>query len=141
VPNLLPHLTQLVLLDRGQAGVIAYYLDAEQQGVLLLDPDAGQRMSLAESLALVPVEALLKKLDKLVTRDQAPAPCKPRPHRLKVPYAEMVAVRLYYARMLASAGAYPEHRDVLASVLGRFHAPSLALERYIALPSPTIYTR
>ena len=131
----------LVLLDRGQAGLVAYYLDAEQLGVLFREPNQGQLMSMAESLALAPAEALLKKLDKLVARDQKPAPKKPRPHRLKVTYAEMVAVRLYYARMLASAGAYPEHRDVLATVLGRFHAPSLALERYIALPSPTTYTR
>jgi hypothetical protein len=134
-------MTLLVLLDRGQAGPMAYYLDAEQLGVLLLDHDQGQRMSLAESLALAPVESLLKKLDKLAARDQQPAPKKPRPHKFKVTYAEMVAVRLYYARMLASAGAWPEHRDVLATVLGRFHGPSLALEHYIELPSPTIYTR
>ena len=137
----LPLLTKDVLLDRHQAAHVAYYLGAEQAAVVYLNPDEKQRMSALETLSLAPLKKLLQKLDRLAWLDERPAPKKARPHKLKVKAAEMVVVRLYYARMLASAAADPDTALILAEALGRFHQPSLSLERHIDLPDPTRYTR
>lgn len=133
----LPHLSQLVLLDRHMAGVVHAYLQGEQRSLLRRDPAQGQRLSTIEALALAPLERLLRRLGRLQERDQLPAPRKARPHKLRVDYAEMVSVRYFYPRMLASAAAQPANHLVLATALGRFHQPSLSLESHIRLARPT----
>ena len=135
----LPHLTQLVLLDRHMPRVVHHYLGMEQRALLKRDPTQGQRLSTVDALALAPIQRLLQRLATLQLRDEWPAPKKPRPHRLKVDYAEMTAVRFYYARMLASAACHPDSHCLLATALGRFHQPSLNLESHVRLASPTFY--
>lgn len=133
----LPHLTQHVLLDRGMARVAARYLLAVQRELLCRDPHAGHLLSTAEALSLKPLNSLIRRLEKLSERDLGPAPKKHKPRLLRVEYDEMATLRLYYGRMLASAACTPENHDQLATVLGRFHQPSLNLETHIRLPSPT----
>jgi hypothetical protein len=133
----LPHLTQHVLLDRGMARVVTYYLLAVQRELLCRNPDAKQLLSTAEALSLKPLSSLIRRVEKLSERDFSPAPKKPKPYLLRVEYDEMATVRLYYGRMLASAACTPENHTQLATVLGRFHQPSLNLETHIRLPAPT----
>jgi hypothetical protein len=130
---------QTVRLDRGMASVVHAYLEAEQRAVLARfdQRHRGQRLSTIEALSLVPLAKLLQQLAKLITRDQKPPPKKPRPHQLQLAYPEMTTLRVYYARMLASAACHPESHVVLATVLGRFHQPSLSLESHIALAPVT----
>jgi hypothetical protein len=134
-------LNQLVLLDRGQAWLVHMALQSVQRELLRRDPDQGQRLSTAEALSLRPLGALLKRLDQLRQRDRVPlkpaTPGRkqrpPKPHRLRLPYDQLTTVRLFYARMLANAAASPDLHNVLATVLGRFHQPSLSLETHINL--------
>lgn len=141
------HLRQIVLLDRGMACQLHQPLENIQRELLGRDPHIGQRWTPEEALSLKPLAKLLKRLHTLSLRDLAPLRrpmpyCRqkvrpPRPHSLKVEYDEMTTVRLYYARLLASASYDPEAYDFLATVLGRFHQRSLNLESHIRLPSPT----
>jgi hypothetical protein len=104
----LPHLTQDVLLDRGMAWPLVYYLAAEQRALLRRDPTQGQRLTTTEALSLAPLAKLLKQLERLHERDKRPAPKKPRPHKLKVAFPELTTIRFYYARLLASAAWHPD---------------------------------
>lgn len=141
---LLPALTQTVLLDRGMAHLVHAYLEAEQRALLRRNV-AQRRLSTTEALSLAPLAKLLRDLDRLHQRDlvprKAPArtPKKPRPakpHKLRVAYPEMATIRLYYARLLASAGCHSANYHLLATALGRFHQPSLQLESHIDLADP-----
>ena len=148
---MLDHLAQRVQLHRGQAATIHPYLVRVQQSLLLRDLDRGPRLSAAQVLSLKPLAALIKRLDRLILRDQAPAPSRPpsrstrrkarkpaepKAHQLRVPYDELTTVRLYYGALLASAAHCPYRHTELATVLMQFHQPSLNLEQHIALPPP-----
>lgn len=128
----LPNLTQLVLLDCGHALALAQAVHGVQDEILTRDPFQGQRMCPVEALVLKPLSRLSRRLLALYERDRGPRP-RPR-HRLRVEYDELVAVRLLYTRLLATAGEAAE-RDQLAVALGRLHQPSLNLESHICLDS------
>lgn len=146
----LPHLTQLVLLDRGQA--VYVYLALYQVREELLQRDLDRRLwTPTEALSLAPLTALLKRLLVLTARDEKPLPARkpakrparrparprpPKPHKLKVKYDQMVVVRFYYARLLATL-TDEDQQLVLAGALARFHQPSLNIEGRIALPPAT----
>lgn len=139
----LPHLTQVVELDRGMAHLVRAALHAVLYELLTRDPQLGCRLGTTEALSLTPLEALRRRVDALARRDEQPLkpPAKgrrrnpPKPHRLRVPYDQLTTLRFYYARLLHTAS--PETLAYLASALGRFHQPSLTLERHIQLTPPT----
>jgi hypothetical protein len=142
--NLEP-LIQYAELDRNMASPLHSSLEAVQTELLHRNPQAGQRWTGTEALTVKPLKKLLKKVDKLVQRDQKPLkPQKvvrgrrvpPKPHRLRLDYDELTVVRLYYARLLATD---PDNY-YLVGVLGRLHQPSLNLETHIDLDPATVPT-
>jgi hypothetical protein len=135
------HLTQHVLLERGQAAPLYGALAGVQAELLHRNPKAGQRWSTTEALSLQPLATLTKRVLGLAIRDQVPLkPAKPgrrrkppRPHRLRVKYDELATVRYYYARLLATVAHCSDEHPHLVAILGRFHQPSLNLESHISL--------
>lgn len=140
----LPHLSQRVNLNRGQAQPLYDALEQLQHELLHRNPAAGRRWTAAEALSLQPLGRLTKRVHLVALRDLQPlrpAPPSgrrqpPKPNRLRVEYDELTTVRLYYARLLASAAPYPDAHLVLTAILGQFHQPSLNLESHIRLPPP-----
>jgi hypothetical protein len=143
----LPHLTQVVLLDRGQADLVHRAVYHVCKELLHRDP-ALKRWSPIEALTLTPLNHLRTRLLTLAERDELPVhvalhtkrrggkPRPPKPNKLKVTYEEMTTVRYYYARLLATTSDEVDQL-MLAGALAKFHQPSLGLEQHIALPSPT----
>ena len=144
----LPHLSQQIELDRGMPLHKALTLVSKE--LLYRNPQAGQRLTITETLSLRAMSKVLKRVDGLQQRDKVvvvppPAanarrpkkPKPPRPHRFTLKYDELAIVRFYYARLLATAADDMDRQNYLATVLGRFYQPSLNLESHIDLSAPT----
>lgn len=126
-------ISQLVLLDKYQPGQVLLAIVAVQDEILSRDPQAGQRITAEEALSLKPFSRLLKRLDKMRVLDTQEGPRR-KPHRLRVEYDEMTALRLFYGRLLETTNQ-DEDEVNLRTTLGRFHQPSLNIERRIKLPA------
>lgn len=125
----LPLLDQFVPLERGEAFVVGHAI-----GRYLVEaisrPDYDQKLYWQEALALAPLEQLRRRLLRRHESEhwQAPRPGRrPKPRRLRVPYAELVALREFQTSLQRIAPGGEE----LPAVLGKFHQKSLNLERYI----------
>lgn len=123
----LPHLDQLVPLERGEAGLLA-------RALAVLVADATQQpMSVIDALQLTPLARLGQRLVKRHEQEQHRPPTRGRPARawlLRVRYDELAAVHINRGALLYTDLAQQEALQ-LQVVLGKFHQKSLNLDRYI----------
>jgi len=125
----LPLLDQVVLLERGEAGLLARPMAVLVQGVT----HATRPVVALEMLLLTPLEALRKQLERIDKAEQAqpPKPGKrPKPRKLRVPYDQLVAL-LHNRHALYYCGLSDEEHLQLHGVVGKFQQASLELARYI----------
>ena len=125
----LPHLDQLVPLERGDAGVLAKAL-----AVLVRDVTQAKRpVSKLEALLLTPLAGLTKKLVQIHQREQL-APPKPgrkaKPRNLRVTYDQM-AVLMHYRHTLYFCGLEEWEYLQVQVVVGKFQQKSLNLAHFI----------
>lgn len=125
----LPHLDQIVLLERGEAGLLARAV-----AVLVQDVTQAQRpVPYLEMLTFAPFCNLGKKLLQHHRREQlTPARPKrfPKPKALRVPYDQLVALHLH--RFALNYCQLSEEENLrLQVVLGKFQRQSLNLSRWI----------
>lgn len=129
----LPLLDQVVLLERGEATLLA-----RPVAVLVQDVTLATRPVIAlELLSLTPLEALRKQLERIDKAEQV-RPSKPgkhpAPRKLRVPYDQLVAL-LHHRHALYHCGLSEEERLRLHGVVGKFQQASLELARYIKFPT------
>lgn len=125
----LPHLDQIVLLERGEAGLLARAV-----AVLVRDVTrAKQPVSSAKMLAFAPLATLAKRLYQLHQREQL-APVRPgrrlKPQRLRVPYDQLLAL-LHHRWELSYCGLSAEETLLLPGIVGKFQQQSLNLSTWI----------
>jgi hypothetical protein len=125
----LPHLDQLVPLDRGDAGVLAKAL-----AVLVRDvTHATKPVSYMQAITLPALAALTKKLATVHHREQERpvVPNKrPKPRNFRVSYDQM-AVLMHSRAPLHYCGLDDIEQLQLQVVLGKFHQKSLNLSTWI----------
>jgi hypothetical protein len=132
----LPHLDQLIPLERGEAGLLAQALATllkDAWPIVYQKRDPGPRLSPGLALQLTPLVKLGKRLVARHHQEQArpPKPGKRPPARvLRVHYDELVAVMqnrtsLYYINLAEV------EKLQLQRALGEFQRHSLNLECYI----------
>ncbi|WP_375418148.1 hypothetical protein [uncultured Hymenobacter sp.] len=124
----LPLLDQLVPLHRGEAFVVAHAI-GRYLAEAISRPDYAQKLYWQEALALTPLELLRRRLLRRHESEswQALRPGRAaRPRLLRVPYAELVALREFQTSLQSIVGG-----EQLPAVLGKFHQKSLNLERFI----------
>jgi len=128
----LPLLDQVVLLARGEAGLLA-----RPVAVLVQDVTLATRPVVAiEMLSLTPLEALRRQLERVDKAEQRrpPKPGKrPAPRKLRVPYDQLVAL-LHHRHALYCCGLSDEEHLQLHGVVGKFQRASLELARYLKFP-------
>lgn len=126
----LPHLDQLVLLQRGEAGVLA-----KAVGVLVGDVTRARRpVSAAKMLTFAPLATLGKKLYQLHQREQLTPPKRgrwPKPRTLRVSYDQLLAL-LDNRWALSYCGLSEEELLLLPGIVGKFQQKSLNLTQYIS---------
>lgn len=126
----LPHLDQLIPLERGEAGLLARALAVLVEDALLRPP-----MSSDDALLLTPLARLGKRLLARHQQEQLRPPkpgTKTKARTLRVAYDELTAVAktrqsLYYTTLAE------EEKLQLQRVLGEFQRISLNLQCYIRL--------
>lgn len=125
----LPQLDQLVLLERGEAGLLARAL-----AVLVQDLTQQPPMSYLESLMLTPLASLGKRLRGRHEQEQRRGPCPgrrpPAPRPFRVRYDEL-AVLHFNRGALSHTNLSADEQQQLQVLLGKFHQKSLNLDRYI----------
>jgi hypothetical protein len=124
----LPHLDQLVPLERGEAGLLARALAGLVEDAFRRPP-----MTLAQALQLTPMVSLGKRLVARHCQEQLRPlrPGKRPPARpLRVRYDELVAV-LENRAALSYTNLAETEKLQLQRVLGEFQRASLNLECYI----------
>lgn len=131
----LPHLDQLVPLERGEAGVLA-----EALAVLVRDvTQTAKPVNAMEAITLPAVAALATKLARLHQRElNAPVRPgrRPRPRHFRVSY-DQLAVLLHYRGVLHYCGLGEVELLQLQAALGRFQQQSLNLEHLIRFSGGT----
>lgn len=123
----LPHLDQIVLLERGEAGLLARAV-----AVLVQDVTQARRpVPYVEMLTFVPFCNLGKKLLQLHRREQL-TPAKPfsKPRQLRVTYDQLVALH-HRSFALTYCNLSEGERLQLRAILGKFQQKSLNLSRWI----------
>ena len=128
----LPHLDQLVPLERGEAGVLARAV-----AVLVRDvTHAETPVSGLQLLTLAPLASLARRLHQLHQREQL-RPLRPlrpgrrpRPHQLRVSGYQLVAL-LHCRAALAYCGLSEEDSLLLPGIVGKFQQKSLNLTAYL----------
>lgn len=125
----LPHLDQIVLLERGEAGLLARAV-----AVLVQDVTQAKRpVPYLEMLTFAPFCNLGKKLLQYHRREQlTPARPKrfPKPQQLRVPYDQLVALHL--RRFSLNYCNLSEEENLrLQAILGKFQQQSLNLGRWV----------
>lgn len=125
----LPHLDQVVLLERGEAGLLARAV-----AVLVQDVTQAKRpVPYLEMLTFAPFCHLGKKLLQQHRREQL-TPARPRrfpkPKQLRVTYDQLVALHLHRFA-LNYCDFSPEENLQLQAILGKFQQQSLNLSRWI----------
>jgi hypothetical protein len=127
----LPHLDQLVLLERGEAGLLARPL-----AVLVRDATQGRRpITAMQALTLTPLATLARRLLRVHQQEQLRPPKpgrRPAPRQVRVSYDQLVALlqdraSLYYCGLSAL------ENQQMQVVVGKFHQKSLNLTRWIAI--------
>ena len=130
----LPHLDQLIALERGEAGVLAQALAVlVEDAVRVACGGPGPRLTPAQALQLAPLASLGWRLVARHNQEQA-RPMKPgqRPpaRSVRVRYDELVAV-LQSRPALGYTNLAEVEKLQLQRVLGEFQRYSLNLECYI----------
>jgi hypothetical protein len=125
----LPHLDQIVLLERGEAGLLARALH-----VLVQDVASGKRPQTPASLfAFAPTEALARRLDQMHQREQL-NPRRPgrypKPRPLRVPYDQLLSL-LHHRSALYYCGLSEEEKLLLPGLVGKFQNKALNLTNSI----------
>ncbi|WP_310396017.1 hypothetical protein [Hymenobacter sp.] len=124
----LPHLDQVVDLERGEAGLLAKAL-----GVLVRDvTHAEQAVPYLEAIALPALATLATKLARLHQRELAAPPRpgqRPKPRRFRLSY-DQLAVLLYYRLTLPYCELSRIEQLQLRVVVGKFHQQSLNLAQF-----------
>ena len=131
----LPHLDQLIPLERGEAGLLAQALAVLlEDAVRIVQGDRGLRLSPAFALQLTPLASLGRRLLAVARQEQLrplrPGRRRPASRPVRVRYDELVAVlqcraSLYYTNLAET------EKLQLQRVLGEFQRASLGLECYI----------
>ncbi|MGI4865427.1 MAG: hypothetical protein ACRYFZ_16005 [Janthinobacterium lividum] len=126
----LPHLDQLVLLERGEAGLLAKAL-----AVLVRDVTHAERpVPRLELLTFGPLVALGRQLLQIHQREQLTPvrpKCPARPRRLRVRYDQLVAL-LFHRLALFYCGLSEEENLQLRGVVGKFQQKALNLSQWVA---------
>ncbi|HEX8659651.1 MAG TPA: hypothetical protein VF690_19065 [Hymenobacter sp.] len=119
----LPHLDQLVPLERDDAGLLASAL-----GVLVNDALLSPRpLPLFDAITLPALATMATKFAALHRREQAnpPRPGKhPKPRQFRVSYDQM-AVLMHYRQVFDYCGLGDYKQSRLRVVMGRFQQKSL----------------
>lgn len=131
----LPHLDQLVPLERGEAGLLARAVS-----VLVRDVTHAERpVPLVDAITLTPLAALGKNLARLHELEQRPPRTRPgrcprllqsRPRLLRVPY-DQLAVLMLHRLALPHCDLSTQEKLQLQVVLGKFQQKSLNLQHWI----------
>jgi hypothetical protein len=129
----LPHLDQIVLLERGEAGLLARALH-----VLVQDVTAAKRpVPPGHLLTCAPLATLAQRLDQVHQREQL-SPRRPgrrpKPRRLRVPYDQLLAV-LHHRWALGYCGLSAEEQLLLPGLVGKFQQQALNLARWVRFAS------
>ncbi|MGI4865863.1 MAG: hypothetical protein ACRYFZ_18205 [Janthinobacterium lividum] len=125
----LPHLDQIVLLERGEAGLLARAVAVLVQDVT----NAKQPVPYLEMLTFTPFCNLGKKLLQYHRREQlTPARPKrfPKPKQLRVTYDQLAALH-HHRFALNYCNLSPEENLQLQVILGKFQQKSLNLSRWV----------
>ncbi|WP_201979307.1 hypothetical protein [Hymenobacter rubidus] len=129
----LPALDQRVLLERGEAGVLAAAL-----GVLVRDVTHATRpVPLLEAIALPALSTLATRLGRLHQRERAAPPRpgqRPRPRAFRVSY-DQLAVLLHYRLCLPYCGLGALGQQQVQVVVGKFQQQALNLEHLLRIPT------
>ncbi|RZK34685.1 MAG: hypothetical protein EOO57_10635 [Hymenobacter sp.] len=126
----LPHLDQLVPLERGEAGLLARAV-----AVLVRDVTHSQTpVPLVELLTFAPLATLAKTLHQRHQREQL-VPVRPgrrplRPWQLRVRYDQLAAL-LHHRLALFYCGLSEAENLQLAGIVGKFQQKSLNLSTWI----------
>lgn len=125
----LPHLDQIVFLERGEAGLLARAVALLVQDVLA----AKRPVPYLEMLTFAPLCQLGKKLLQHHRREQL-TPARPRrfpkPRALRMPYDQLVA--LHHNRFALHYCNLSEQENLLLqAILGKFQQQSLNLGQWI----------
>lgn len=125
----LPHLDQLVLLERGEAGLLAKAL-----AVLVRDVTQATRpVSMTTAIALPALATLATTLGRRHLREQL-APVRPgrrpKPRTFRISY-DQLAVLLHYRVPMCYCGLNDTEQLQLRSVVGKFQQKALNLEHVI----------
>lgn len=126
----LPHLDQIVFLERGEAGLLARAL-----AVLVQDVTQAQRpVPYLEILTFTPLCQLGKKLLQHHRREQL-TPARPRrfpkPKQLRIPYDQLVALHLHRFALHHCQLCEQENLQ-LQAILGKFQQRALNLSQWIS---------
>ena len=126
----LPHLDQLVPLERGEAGLLAKALTALVRELTY----AQEPVPLVQMLTFTPLAALARKLHQLHLREQVtpvrPTRRPPKPRQLRVSYDQLVALMVHRARLCADGLSEEENLQVRVLV-GKFQQKTLNLSQWI----------
>ncbi len=125
----LPHLDQVVMLERGEAGLLARAVAVLVQDVT----NAKRPVPHIEMLTFGPLAGLGKKLLQCHRREQlTPARPKrlPKPRSFRVSYDQLVALH-QHRFALNYCNLSPEENLQLQAILGKFQQKSLNLSRWI----------
>ena len=122
----LPHLDQLVPLERGEAGLLARAV-----AVLVRDVTQAQRpVPLVEMLTFAPLATLTKKLLHRHQREQLTPGSSAKLRPLRVSYDQLVALLLNHGA-LYHCDLSEEENLQLRGILGKFQQKSLNLSTWI----------
>ena len=129
----LPHLDQIVLLERGEAGLLARAVAVLVQDVT----QATRPVPYLEMLTFTPFCNLGKKLLQHHRREQlTPARPKrfPKPKQLRVTYDQLVALH-HRSFALNYCNLSEEENLQLRTILGKFQQKALNLSQWIRFAS------
>jgi hypothetical protein len=125
----LPHLDQLVPLDRGDAGVVAKALSVLVQDVT----HATRPVTALEAIMLPALAALATRLVRVHQREQA-TPVRPgkrpKPRNFRLSY-DQLAVLLHHRQSLFYCGLQEIEQLQLQVVIGKIQQKSLNLAHWI----------
>ena len=132
----LPHLDQLVPLERGEAGLLARAVQ-----VLVDDVYKAERpVPALEVLLTLPLVPLLRNLVHRHQREQlrppkppkpGKRPKRPKPQNFRVRYDQLAALHVQRLALFHGGALSAEENLQLQGVVGKFHRASLNLDQRI----------